>query len=102
MGRSHACKLLNFHRDGAPMWNQLSIVPVRTVSGTVSHYVGMQTFTPATRPGPASGVAAHQRSGSYAVLPVLAEVQRAQGVQRSSSHAMLVGDSGFNSPAMVS
>jgi hypothetical protein len=47
MGRGHTCKLLNFTKSGAPLWNDLSIVPVRSATGAVSHFIGMQTFSPA-------------------------------------------------------
>lgn len=46
-GKSYSGSLLNFAKDGAPLWNQLSIVPVRTKSLAVTHYIGMQTFTKA-------------------------------------------------------
>jgi hypothetical protein len=47
MGRGHTCKLLNFTKSGAPLWNDLSIVPVRSVEGAITHFIGMQTFSAA-------------------------------------------------------
>lgn len=43
-GTSRTVKLMNFRRDGTPMWNWLSIVPLRGAGGQITHYVGMQSF----------------------------------------------------------
>lgn len=37
-------RLLNYHKNGTPMWNDLSLVPLRNESGEVTHFVGLQTF----------------------------------------------------------
>jgi hypothetical protein len=61
--RSHACKLLNFAKDGTPLWNQLAVVPVRRPCGRVTHWIGIAQFTPAARvEGVPSGLA---RVGSH-------------------------------------
>eukprot|EP00873_Tetraselmis_striata_P005824 jgi/Tetstr1/426088/TSEL_016419.t1 len=39
-------RLLNYHKDGSPMWNDLSLLPLRDSSGEVTHFVGLQTFRP--------------------------------------------------------
>nr|AML77347.1 putative LOV domain-containing protein [Tetraselmis chuii] len=36
-------RLLNYHKNGTPMWNDLSLVPLRNESGEVTHFVGLQT-----------------------------------------------------------
>lgn len=47
-GRCYCGKIVNYHKDGTPLWNQLSLVPVRcTKSLQVTHYIGMQSFTKA-------------------------------------------------------
>eukprot|EP00891_Asterochloris_glomerata_P006114 jgi/Astpho2/6114/Aster-04058 len=38
-------KVLNYHRNGSAMWNQLAVVPLRSADGSVTHHVGMQTFS---------------------------------------------------------
>ncbi|CAD7697107.1 unnamed protein product [Ostreobium quekettii] len=46
-GKSTSVKLMNYKKDGSPVWNDLSIVPLRDTEGKITHHVGMQTFTPA-------------------------------------------------------
>ena len=35
-------ELINYHKDGTPFWNELSIAPVRDPEGAVSHFIGIQ------------------------------------------------------------
>ena len=35
-------KILNYHKNGSAMWNQLAVVPLRSADGSVTHHVGMQ------------------------------------------------------------
>ena len=42
-GQSCKVTLLNYRKDGTPFWNRLSISPIRSSSGTVTHYVGIQS-----------------------------------------------------------
>jgi PAS domain S-box-containing protein len=35
--------VLNYRKDGAPFWNYLRIEPIRESSGTLTHFVGIQT-----------------------------------------------------------
>jgi PAS domain S-box-containing protein len=35
--------VLNYHQDGTPFWNRLSLAPVRNHSGQVTHYIGIQS-----------------------------------------------------------
>lgn len=35
--------LLNYRKDGSPFWNRLSLRPVRTSDGTLTHIVGIQS-----------------------------------------------------------
>lgn len=44
-GCSSSTRILNYRKDGFAIWNELSIVPLRNASGTVTHHVGMQTFS---------------------------------------------------------
>lgn len=96
LGRGHACRILNYTKDGQPLWNQLSIVPVRAQVGAateVTHYVGMQTFTPAhAPPAPPTGgasLAASNRNRSFMTLPVQRDEPAASALPRSSSNAVL-------------
>jgi hypothetical protein len=95
MGRSHTCKMLNFAKDGAPLWNHLAIVPVRASSGTVTHFIGMQTFTPAQlSPNAPAGIFAEGssmlRTGSHQCLAGNVGVGGVFGLKgRSSSHHVL-------------
>src|SRR5208283_5301265 len=36
-------QLLNYRKDGTPFWNRLSITPVEDHSGTVTHFIGVQS-----------------------------------------------------------
>ncbi len=36
-------EILNYRRDGSQFWNRLSITPVRDESGTVTHFIGIQS-----------------------------------------------------------
>jgi PAS domain S-box-containing protein len=42
-GKSFHGEILNFQKDGRKYWNLLRIAPVRDASGSVTHYVGIQT-----------------------------------------------------------
>ena len=42
-------EILNFRKDGAPFWNDLSILPVRNDKGQVTHFVGIIRDTTALR-----------------------------------------------------
>ena len=35
--------ILNYHKDGTEFWNEIAVSPVRDSSGTVTHFVGVQT-----------------------------------------------------------
>ena len=36
-------EIRNYRQDGRPFWNRLSITPVRDDSGTVTHFIGVQS-----------------------------------------------------------
>lgn len=38
-------RILNYRSDGVPLMNALSIVPLRSKDGTITHFIGMQAFT---------------------------------------------------------
>jgi PAS domain S-box-containing protein len=42
-GRPCRVVLLNYRKDGTPIWNDLSISPVTGLDGRVSHFIGVQT-----------------------------------------------------------
>lgn len=35
-------KLLNYHKNGKPFWNKLSVTPIRDTQGIITHFVGVQ------------------------------------------------------------
>ena len=41
-GESFRKALLNYRKDGSTFWNLLSLTPLRSADGTVTHYVGIQ------------------------------------------------------------
>lgn len=49
---SISSRILNYRKDGSAVWNELSIAPLRNTSGTVTHHVGMQTFSNAAEISP--------------------------------------------------
>ncbi|MEQ9637494.1 MAG: PAS domain-containing protein [Devosia marina] len=42
-GESLLIDVLNYHRNGTPFWNRLSLEPVVNPEGEVSHYIGIQS-----------------------------------------------------------
>jgi sigma-B regulation protein RsbU (phosphoserine phosphatase) len=42
-------EILNYRKNGTPFWNRLSITPVRDRSGTVTHFIGIQSDVTARR-----------------------------------------------------
>ena len=43
-GARKSLRILNYHKDGTEMWNDLSVVPLRDSAGAVTHFIGLQTF----------------------------------------------------------
>jgi PAS domain S-box-containing protein len=41
-GQPITVELRNYHRNGTPFWNELSIAPVRDSNGIVTHFIGIQ------------------------------------------------------------
>jgi sigma-B regulation protein RsbU (phosphoserine phosphatase) len=41
--REITVQLLNYRKDGTTFWNRLAITPVRDSSGTVTHFIGVQS-----------------------------------------------------------
>eukprot|EP00884_Botryococcus_braunii_P008687 jgi/Botrbrau1/1781/Bobra.0217s0036.1 len=66
-GKSISTRILNYHKDGRAMWNDLSIVPIRNGEGNVTHLVGMQSFLPVDVPPEKRAVAAQKppRTSSF-------------------------------------
>lgn len=42
-GATGTFELLNYRKDGTPFWNRLNLTPLRDTTGTVTHYVGVQS-----------------------------------------------------------
>jgi hypothetical protein len=101
MGRGHTCKLLNFSKSGVPLWNDLSIVPVRSATGAVTHFIGMQTFSPA----PLAAGAVHSpgdglpRAVSHHCLQCCSTSQRGLGAKASSYQVLTALSPDLVSPA---
>lgn len=92
LGRSYSGKVVNFHKDGTALWNQLSLVPVRTKSLNVTHYIGMQSFTKAEAhiAAAASQPASLMRGSSHQCLVNLDDsVISVKLGKKSSSHTQL-------------
>lgn len=87
-GRARGTRILNFHKDGSALWNDLTIVPLRNAEGVITHHVS-KSFTSAVpridiiyfpRPGRATkmlGTIKH-RHGSHTALTTLARLMAAQ------------------------
>ena len=41
-GEAFRGQILNYHKDGSPFWNALSISPVRDTNGVVTHFISVQ------------------------------------------------------------
>jgi len=48
-GRECLVEILNYRRDGTTFWNRLSITPIRDASGSVTHFIGIQSDVTARR-----------------------------------------------------
>lgn len=42
-------EILNYHKNGSPFWNRLSITPVRDEDGQTTHFIGVQSDVTARR-----------------------------------------------------
>jgi PAS domain S-box-containing protein len=98
LGRSWHGKLVNYHKNGTALWNELSLVPVRTKSLKVTHYIGMQNFTKADPHSAAAAAATTQpaalmRGSSHQCLVSLHEnemkLTSMKLGKKSSSHMQL-------------
>eukprot|EP00892_Ulva_mutabilis_P006756 jgi/Ulvmu1/4452/UM002_0177.1 len=92
-GRNYNGKVLNFGKDGNPLWNHLSIVPIRNKSDLeVTHFICLSTFTPADAQAavPASTTSSLARGSSHQCLLSLEQESPARLLpQRSSSYMVL-------------
>lgn len=92
-GRNYTGKILNFAKDGTPVWNQLSIVPIRNKADLeVTHFICLSTFTPADSPlsEPAAFKPFLARGSSHQCLLTLEQESSVRLVpQRSSSYMVL-------------
>ncbi|KAK9829562.1 hypothetical protein WJX72_006511 [[Myrmecia] bisecta] len=52
-GKGKSVRILNHHKDGSSLWNDLAIAPLRNREGVMTHHVGMQNFSPAEQQAPA-------------------------------------------------
>lgn len=101
-GRNYTGRILNFGKSGDPLWNQLSIVPIRNkLTLEVTHFVGLSTFTKADAPveEPTSLAPLIARGSSHQCLLNLEQESSMRLIpQRSSSYmvlsALTSGDAG--------
>ncbi len=42
-GRGTVAALKNYHKDGTPFWNELTLSPIKGRDGTLTHFVGVQS-----------------------------------------------------------
>ncbi len=42
-GRGVTCEVLNYRKDGTPLWIDLEILPVRSEDGELTHFIGVST-----------------------------------------------------------
>jgi phosphoserine phosphatase RsbU/P len=80
--REITVQLLNYRKDGKPFWNRLSITPVEDASGTVTHFIGVQSDVTTEKEANDALLDANQRleAASQALkqdLQAAADLQRA-------------------------
>jgi len=89
-------EIRNFRKDGSPFWNRLSITPVRDGSGTVTHFIGVQSDVTERRE--AEDALRQAKAKLEAVNHrMMMELQTAAKVQRALLPAELpdIGDASF-------
>ncbi len=76
--------ILNYHKNGTPFWNEITISPMRDARGTVTHFIGVQTNV-------TERIAAErQRSDLLAALT--AGQEQFQAVQDGMADGLIVAD----------
>ena len=86
--REITVQLLNYRKDGATFWNRLSITPVRDPSGTVTHFIGVQSDVTAEKNAQDALQRANQRL-EVANRGIRQDLDAAAAVQRSLLPAAL-------------
>lgn len=67
-------EILNYHKNGAPFWNRLSITPIRDHTGQTTHFIGVQSDVTARRR--AEDELRHSNREMQQALEAAAQVQR--------------------------
>ena len=81
-------QLLNYRRDGTPFWNRLSITPVADASGSVTHFIGVQSDVTAEKEARDALQEANLRLEA-ASLALREDLQAAAALQRALLPAQL-------------
>lgn len=93
--RAITVQLLNYRKDGTPFWNRLSITPVLDASGTVTHFIGVQSDVTAEKEAKDALQKANERLEA-AREQTRRELAAAGAVQRSLLPEELVHAAGYN------
>lgn len=81
-------QLLNYRKDGTPFWNRLSITPVADASGTVTHFIGVQSDVTAEKEARDALEEANRRLEAAGVA-LRQDLQAAAALQRALLPAIL-------------
>lgn len=90
-------EIRNYRKDGTPFWNRLSITPVRDASGSVTHFIGVQSDI--TKRREAEDALRRAKDDLETVnRRMMMELQAASRVQRALLPAELpdIGDASFS------
>ena len=90
-------EIRNYRKDGTPFWNRLSITPVRDASGSVTHFIGVQSDI--TKRREAEEALRRAKDDLETVnRRMMMELQAASRVQRALLPAKLpdIGDASFS------
>ena len=93
--RAITVQLLNYRKDGTPFWNRLSITPVLDASGTVTHFIGVQSDVTIEKEAKDALQKANERLEA-ARQQAKRELEAAGVVQRSLLPVELVHVPGYN------
>ena len=95
--RECTVEIRNYRKDGTPFWNRLSITPVRDVSGSVTHFIGVQSDITKRREAE-DALRRAKDDLETANRRMMMELQAASRVQRALLPAELpdIGDASFS------
>lgn len=82
-GRARGTRILNFHKNGSPLWNDLTIVPLRNAEGVITHHVSKSCASTVSRAAMYCTCPSHSyiRVFSRYLAPASAWVPHSQALQ---------------------